>query len=323
MRLGMKGPLLLLKAKMARASTTRASAPNINSIKRETVKAETRTVVQAIPHQTASPNAVQREDKPGVVAKTTVVIGVLLVIGMSIVQAMTGRVAVSPKQTKEPEPITPSTAIDRGPKKSNSSIQLNYGNSGVHSQLNDRELYLDALRDMAGIQDNLIRLTKNVSNYPKVTLGEPETSHCTKIASPGLYNPACKEIVIIFDNGSIIYETPIEVLYVLAHEYGHHLTNITFGNSLSRLDNELTADCFAGLMTGHWIGQEQLTKADLQRGFMVMAAVAKQEATDASDPHGDPGQRMGAFAAGIKAYGGEKGVEFANFCKTLEKVLKI
>lgn len=83
---------------------------------------------------------------------------------------------------------------------------------------------------------------------------------------------------------------------MLAHEYAHHLLEISLGSaSVSGLDNELTADCFAGYMAGYWNSQGKLTQAELNQGFLVMQAVAKVESSDSTDMHGDEGQRKGAF----------------------------
>ena len=82
--------------------------------------------------------------------------------------------------------------------------------------------------------------------FPTITLGRQGFTRCGMPNFLGVYMPACKEILIGFNSGELSYDYPIQVLYVLAHEYAHHLVEISEGGStVSGLDNELTADCFA------------------------------------------------------------------------------
>jgi predicted metalloprotease len=92
---------------------------------------------------------------------------------------------------------------------------------------------------------------------------------------------------------------------------------------VSGLDNELTADCFAGYMAGFWNINGKLTREELLAGFAVMQFVAKAEPSDSSDMHGDPGQRQGAFFGGFERAKGSVNQQFQNFCKTLDRILEL
>ena len=204
------------------------------------------------------------------------------------------------------------------------SSQIHFFEDSSQPQLNDEPQYRKAIGDMARIQDSKIRKRSASRIFPTIILGRQSFTDCGTPNSPGVYNPACQEILIGFDSGVLQYDYPIEVLYVLAHEYAHHLVEISEGGStISGLDNELTADCFAGYMAGFWDINGKLTQEELMAGFAVMQFVAKAEPSDSSDMHGDPGQRQGAFFGGFERAKGTTNQYYRNFCKTLDRILEL
>jgi len=195
----------------------------------------------------------------------------------------------------------------------------------VFPHLNDEDQYRRGIGDMARVQSAHSIISGNSDRYPAFLLGNPRASDskCDSPRAAGLYNPECGEIVVAFNNDQLLYEKPIDVLYVLAHEYGHHLVNLTYGNTIGRLNEELTSDCFAGYMAGLWDEHNQLSRDELERGVVLMAAVAKAEQMDSSDEHGDPGQRIGAFVGGFRMQKQEVTQEYLNFCRTLDKIIEV
>lgn len=110
-------------------------------------------------------------------------------------------------------------------------------------------------------------------------------------------------------------------LYVIAHEYGHHIQNITglagqvrtaqqrnprAANQL-QVAMELQADCYAGM----WAGQNRnlIERGDLEEGLQAASAIGddtlQQNAGQAVNPesftHGSSRQRMDALRLGLES----------------------
>ena len=202
--------------------------------------------------------------------------------------------------------------------------QINFFADPTQPGLNDEQQYRKGIGDMARVQASTMIKKDQARNFPTIVIGLQGLKKCDDTPnSAGAYNPKCQELLVAFDT-DLRYDYPIEVLYVLAHEYAHHLVEISLGStSVSGLDNELTADCFAGYMAGYWNSQGKLTQNELNQGFVVMQAVAKAESSDSTDTHGDEGQRKGAFFAGYERAGGKVVQQYQNFCKTLDRILKL
>jgi hypothetical protein len=190
--------------------------------------------------------------------------------------------------------------------------------------LNTRDQYLRAVGDLARVQGRMLANKANSRNYPEIGIGPGKYSGTCNLGSDtlGAYRKECKIIQVNFSDGTAYYEKPIEVLTTIAHEYGHHLTEITIGlNSISGLEAELIADCFAGLMHGYWDKHGVLTEDEVRSALNMMVYVSKQEQLNTTDMHGDPGQRVGAFLAGAQKAQGQETPEYNNFCKSLDRVI--
>ena len=116
---------------------------------------------------------------------------------------------------------------------------------------------------------------------------------------------------------------PLAEAYILAHEYGHHVQNLT--GVLQRADRdtgpqggqvrvELQADCFAGLWVGRALDTgfvEDITRQDVSDALDAAAAVGDdriQERTQGrvvpeSWTHGSAEQRQSWFVRGIEGSG--------------------
>jgi predicted metalloprotease len=116
---------------------------------------------------------------------------------------------------------------------------------------------------------------------------------------------------------------PLAEAYILAHEYGHHVQNLT--GALRRADRdtgpqggqvrlELQADCYAGLWVGNAIDTgfiEELTRRDVADALDAAAAVGDDRIQERSQgritpeswTHGSAEQRQSWFVRGIGASG--------------------
>jgi predicted metalloprotease len=116
---------------------------------------------------------------------------------------------------------------------------------------------------------------------------------------------------------------PLAEAYILAHEYGHHVQNLTgvlqsanrdTGPQGGQVRVELQADCYAGLWVGNALRTrfiEELTRQDIADALDAAAAVGDDRiqekvqgrVTPESWTHGSAEQRQSWFVRGIEGTG--------------------
>ena len=232
-------------------------------------------------------------------------------------------VAEGASSGQQPLPPKPAASVDPA-----LEIKNNYTffSDDRYPSLNSSVEYSKAVGDLARIQEKMLRDRSQARNYPDILIGNGRfTDKCdTGRPSIGLYyyGNGCKSILINFSSDGTAYEYPIEVLTVLAHEYAHHLVNVTIGtNSVSDLDGELIADCFAGLVHGYWDRHGKVNEQEVVAAASMMIQVSTKDHMDTSAMHGVAGQRLGAFMGGALKATGKESVEYNNFCRSLDRVI--
>ncbi|HET9462009.1 MAG TPA: neutral zinc metallopeptidase [Gaiellaceae bacterium] len=116
---------------------------------------------------------------------------------------------------------------------------------------------------------------------------------------------------------------PLAEAYILAHEYGHHVQNLTgvlqnadrdTGPQGGQVRVELQADCYAGLWVGNALDTgfvEDITRQDISDALDAAAAVGDDRIQERSQgrvipeswTHGSAEQRQSWFVRGIEASG--------------------
>ncbi len=116
---------------------------------------------------------------------------------------------------------------------------------------------------------------------------------------------------------------PLAEAYILAHEYGHHVQNLTgvlqsanrdTGPQGGQVRVELQADCYAGLWVGNSLDTgfiEDITRQDVADALDAASAVgddriqerAQGRVTPESWTHGSSEQRRGWFVRGVEGSG--------------------
>ncbi|CAG0992909.1 hypothetical protein BURK1_02368 [Burkholderiales bacterium] len=181
---------------------------------------------------------------------------------------------------------------------------------------------------------NALFKAMGIDRYPPTTLtlyrGAVRSGCGTASSAAGpFYCPADQRVYLdtaFFDELSRRFGAPGDFAqaYVIAHEVGHHVQNVTgtmqkFERDAQRLDGrarnalsirlELQADCYAGVW-GHFAQRRNLLEpGDLEEGLRAAAAVGDDTimkrtqgyvVPDAMN-HGSAEQRMRWFRAGLKS----------------------
>jgi len=97
--------------------------------------------------------------------------------------------------------------------------------------------------------------------------------------------------------------------YIISHEFGHHIADEfavqleAAGKPMPAItgaNNELLADCFAGVWINYAYSDGVLTDTDYDEAIGAAEAVGDKPGTISQDPHGTPEERMQAVRIGAE-----------------------
>jgi hypothetical protein len=198
-------------------------------------------------------------------------------------------------------------------------------NSLPHLNTDD---YKKVVGDLARIQHKLMIDRSKAKILPSVVIGygEWQNKECNEaLPTIGLYykgGPCEGNITVNFADGNTYYEHPIEVMTTLAHEWGHHLVNIS-GQNISDITNELVSDCFAGLYLAYLDKYGLVTESEIQNTIRMMSQIGNYEGFQ----HGTPQQRVRGLVAGAYYVSNptiqENAFEWNRYCKELDSIIDL
>ena len=188
--------------------------------------------------------------------------------------------------------------------------------------------YKKVVGDLARIQDKLMIDRSKAKILPNVVIGygEWQKKECNEaLPTLGMYasgGPCVGNITVNFTANNVFYEHPIEVMTTLAHEWGHHIVNIS-GQNISRITNELVSDCFAGLYLAYLDDFGLVSESEIKSTIRMMAQIGNFDGFE----HGTPKQRVNGLIAGA-FYGSdprnqENAAAWNTYCKELDSIIDL
>jgi len=145
---------------------------------------------------------------------------------------------------------------------------------------------------------------------------------CKTERSIGIYNTKCKLLSIDFFEEELAYETDVEIITVIAHEWGHHLVNVSNANlKFSLNENEIVADCFAGLVLGFYHKNSLMTIQEVEKAGKMMLYLGNNEAKGI---HPNSETRLNSFISAysyIKFPNSNEAKAYSNYCGSLDGIL--
>lgn len=148
------------------------------------------------------------------------------------------------------------------------------------------------------------------------------TNNCFSGSTIGAYSPRCEAIKIDYEDNQLAFEHPVEIEVTLAHEWGHHLINVS-GEAMSPTEAEVVSDCTAGAAFGYYVKHGLINKDEAMTAFGLMAAVGNNSA---HGHHPNADVRLRAFAGGLMSIAApdEPNAQGAiSFCSTLSRLLDL
>lgn len=171
---------------------------------------------------------------------------------------------------------------------------------------------------LARIQKVAAKERSAQSQLPTVLINAK--NDCIDTPSVGLYKHSCQTIKIDYSDEELVYEYPIEIEAVLAHEWGHHLA-ATSNLQVSQTEHEIVADCFAGVVFGYYVKHDLITPDEAIKALEMMVDVSNNSE---GGIHPNMQNRISAFMGGMAQIAdpdGEYGNLYPQYCASLERVL--
>lgn len=231
----------------------------------------------------------------------------------------------SSRAKKYPAPLPPQ---DRDPAVAMQSRVYYFPSDNLHT-LNTTD-YKKVSGDLARVQQKLLIKRSRANEFPEVLIGQGSwrTENCNKfLPTIGSYQYGgtdCDQLITVnFTDGNRWYEHQIEVIITLAHEWGHHIINLS-GERISRISNELLSDCFAGVYLAYLHKHGALTEDEFYKGVRMMTQIGNTHGTGI---HGSKAQRANGLISGykysFKQNDQESQANWNSYCKGLENVIDL
>ena len=171
---------------------------------------------------------------------------------------------------------------------------------------------------LARFQVNSLRNQQRRDDLPIVMING--VNECKRNPSVGVYHTQCKSIAIDFSANGLMYEQDEEIIAVMAHEWAHHLANIS-GINFSMNEGEIVSDCYAGLLMG-WLHKNSLaTQKEVENAGLMMIQIGNNSAAGI---HPNSETRLSAFiggAASVTSPGGEQANLYKQYCGSLDQIV--
>lgn len=171
---------------------------------------------------------------------------------------------------------------------------------------------------LARLQVLSLHSEEAATSLPQVMING--NNSCKKESSIGVYHPQCRSIGVDFTDGSLAFENDEEVIAVIAHEWGHHLANIS-GLKVSHNEGEIASDCFAGLAMGYLHKNALATKEEVESAGAMMIQLGNNSM---GGIHPNSETRWGAFigaAAYVTNPSGGQAKLYGSYCNSLDQIL--
>ena len=231
----------------------------------------------------------------------------------------------SPRAKKSP-PVTPKKAYDAAIAMQQKVFY--YPDDSLPSLKTDD--YKKAAGDLARIQHKLLINRGRSKDLPTVLigLGVWKNEKCNqRLPSIGIYQYGgtdCDQLITVnFTDGNLWYEHQIEIIITLAHEWGHHIINLS-GEKVSGISNELLSDCFAGVYLAYLHKHGALSEQEFYNGVRLMTQIGNTHGTGI---HGSSYQRRNGLISGygraFNQYDQESQANWDSYCKGLENVIDL
>lgn len=225
----------------------------------------------------------------------------------------------APSTTVAPAPRRPQVAPDPA-----AAMQARVHASTWGGPFAGLDAGMDHYRRLSGTLARMqaVGLRKRAAAHRLPTVFINRTNDCFEGPSIGIYSPRCEVLKIDYGDGRLAYEHSVEIEVTLAHEWGHHMINIS-NEKMSPTEAEVVSDCMAGAVFGYYAKHELITRQEALRAIEMIAAVGNNSA-DGHHPNREV--RLKAFAGGLMSIAAPNEPEMQGaiaFCSTLERLLSL
>jgi hypothetical protein len=195
-----------------------------------------------------------------------------------------------------------------------------YPVTGLDELNNGEAGYKKLLGSLARLQAVGLRDAYAKSILPNVLINAHD--NCANDKGIGTYVLNCKTIVVNYSDGNMTFEHRTEVEATLAHEWGHHLAAIS-NLKVSPTENEIVADCFAGVTFGYLVANGLMSQQEATEGINLMIQISNNSENDI---HPNEQNRKSAFIGGMAAVAepnGEFRQLYGQYCASLDSILDV